>query len=193
MIIQYMMLLTAGVSACFDLAIARIPNAVLFASLAAGAVMRIGQAAGIPAAGAAAVLFPADADAGAASLIDGAAGMAVPVLLLAVFWHNRMIGAGDIKLLAVIGFYAGLRGILWITFWSFAAAAVISAGILWANGNWAERFGYFLKYIRSAIRGEREAPYRTVARGGALRPDCEMHFAVAVLMEVMMYAGGARP
>lgn len=229
MLILYAILLTAGISACFDLAAARIPNGFLIASLAAGTFLRFWYAAaGGPASGSAPLCVggsatalpcagvPASAPvlpcAGVPTLLEGAAGLVVPILLLGFFWHHRMIGAGDVKLLAVIGFYTGAADILWITFWSFAVAAVFSAGILYANGNGPERFRHFFRYVRSLARGDQPGPYRPVRvqketvrvrqkkRGGRsretiqpLRPDCEMHFAVAVFMEVMMYAGGVRP
>jgi Flp pilus assembly protein protease CpaA len=174
MILQFAILATAGISACFDLATARIPNWVFLSSLAAGVCIRFRQAAEYP-------------------FFEGAAGMAVPVLILALFWHHRMIGGGDVKLLAVIGFYTGPGDILWIIFWSFAAAAVISVGILWANRSWQERLGYFLDYVQGDPCGGSARPYRRSCHGRSLRSGSEMHFAVAVLMEVMMYVTGARP
>jgi len=184
MIMPYAILAIAGISACFDLTAARIPNGILLAGLASGVFARL-RVFSIFEAGA--------APAGMPVLVAGAAGMAVPVLLLVLFWHHRMIGGGDVKLLAVIGFYTGPEDILWIMFWSFAAAAVISVGILYANGSGQERLVYFLSYIRNRSRKGGVRPYRQGAQTGTISAGSEMHFAVAVLMAVMMYTGGARP
>jgi prepilin peptidase CpaA len=179
MMLSNAILLIAGIAACFDLCTAKIPNAVLLSALAGGAALRLTALCrlGVPAFG--------------SVLREGARGLCgllIPMLLLLPVWHFRMIGAGDIKLLSVIGFLAGWRGSLWITFWSFAVAAVFSVGIMYRHHSAKKRLYYFLNYLRKVSRNEKTEPYREA--GGGVAADSEMHFSVAVLITAMMYAAG---
>lgn len=78
------LLLTAGAAALEDLAARRVPNDLLWAALACATLMH----------------------AGGGSLATMAAGMAVALLLMPLYLLGGM-GAGDVKLLAVLGAFCG--------------------------------------------------------------------------------------
>lgn len=192
----YAILLIAGIAACLDLAYARIPNLFLLISLAAGAAARILAVCAasdvLPVAMPAQPAFFGAVPRPPAGWIGG---VILPVLLLFPVWHFRMIGAGDIKLFSVLGFFAGAGDILWLMFWSFAIGAVFSIGILSANGNASERFSCLILFVRERLSGNgkgRLKPYREKLpeeEGGKVRRSSEMHFAVAVFMAAIMYTG----
>lgn len=71
----------------------------------------------------------------AAALLGAAAGLALFVPLYAL----RMLGAGDVKLLAMVGMWFGTSALLHATFWTFlcggvlALAAALATGTLWRS------------------------------------------------------------
>ncbi|MGI6117606.1 MAG: A24 family peptidase [Bilifractor sp.] len=180
------LLLISGASACFDLVRARIPNAFLLPCALFCVAMRV-------------------VSEGAAGLFSAAAGFFLPVLLLAVFYYFRMIGGGDIKLLATLGILTGPGDILFVMFWSFSVAAVFAVGILSANHNFRERFAGLTVYVREMLRTGKKKPYRipvaeerkkdregrtksgAVSCRGVIRSASELHFAVPVLIAVISY------
>lgn len=111
------------------------------------------------------------------------AGTALPLFLLFLF---RMLGAGDIKLLSVVGGFAGPEAGFRCILYSFLCGAVLSAAVLALNGDIRERFQYLFSYMKQyGTDGERRA-YR---KPGKRRPE-HIHFSVAVLMGVLLWAGG---
>ena len=122
---------------------------------------------------------------GPGSIASSAAGGALPLLLLLPFFRFRMIGAGDIKLLALLGVLLGPRTILRCLFWSFAIGAVFSVGLMACCGNAGERFSYLIDYTKSILEGRQRRPYRKEWDARA-----NIHFSVPVLMTVLMMTGG---
>ena len=59
-----------------------------------------------------------------------AAGVLIPCVLLLPLFYFRMLGAGDIKVFAVLGGLTGSHGILSIMFGSFLLGAVLSLAFL---------------------------------------------------------------
>ena len=68
---------------------------------------------------------------GVCSLKEAAVGTILPVVILAVFFCLRLIGAGDIKLLCVLGAFIGAQDILFCMLLSFvfAVAAALVHGM----------------------------------------------------------------
>lgn len=65
-----------------------------------------------------------------AGLAVAAAGLAAGLLLLLPFWVLRVMGAGDVKLMAAIGAFVGFPGVLHAILWSFVIGGV--AAVLYA-------------------------------------------------------------
>ena len=112
-------------------------------------------------------------------------GMLLPLLLLFPLFLFRMMGAGDIKLLSVLGGLLGTGTILRSMICSCLLGALLSFAFLMACGNLSERLSYFLRYIRACSRNRRFIPY--------MKPGSRaehFHFTVPVFLGIMLYAGG---
>ena len=90
-------------------------------------------------------------------------GLLVPILILGILFIFRMLGAGDIKLLSVIGSMIGPTKILNCISYSFLIGAVISA------------------YFKT---GKREPYYKSGM------PLENFHFTVPIFLSALLYAGG---
>ena len=71
----------------------------------------------------------------------------------------RMMGAGDIKVMAVIAGYMGMDRGVEIIFYGLAAAAVWSLFYMLKQHILAERIKYFLNYIKHLFQSEQILPY----------------------------------
>ena len=114
-----------------------------------------------------------------------AAGSLLPLALLAVLFWFRMLGAGDIKLLSVLGGLMGASAVLQCIFWSFLFGAVFSIGMISACGSWSQRLSYFLNYVKQYLATKTRVPYRKANEGA----EC-LHFSVPVLMGTLLWIGG---
>ena len=132
-------LIISGVAAATDVKTQRIPNILPAAGMIAGIIY---SAAG-----------------GMETLIDGIWGGAIPLMLLAVFFIFRMIGAGDIKLLMTLGIWLGGRKSLKLLLYTFITAAVFALIRIMASGGLAGRMKYLKAYIRSFLCGGMRGDY----------------------------------
>ncbi len=114
-----------------------------------------------------------------------AAGSLLPLVLLWGLFYFRMLGAGDVKLLSVLGGIMGVPAVLSCIIWSMIFGAVLSAGVLIICGNFLQRLKYFTTYFKIYRRTGQRTPYR---RAGE-RPE-NIHFSVAVLMGALLWIGG---
>ncbi|MFQ7550610.1 MAG: prepilin peptidase [Blautia marasmi] len=109
----------------------------------------------------------------------------MPLLLLYPLFCFRMMGAGDIKLMAVLGGILGVSGILKGMFCAFILGAVLSLAFLISCGNLRERFSYFFHYLKVCKEEHCPVPY---GKQGAQAEN--LHFTVPILLGIMLYAGG---
>ena len=151
---------------CTDLFQEKVPNRWIVLGLAAGAVCQglLHGAGGIP---------------------FYLGGVFLPLVLLFPLFCFRMMGAGDIKLMAVMGGILGSCGILKGMFCAFILGAVLSLAFLISCGNLRERFSYFFHYLKVCKEKHCPVPYR---RQGAQAEN--LHFTVPILLGIMLYAGG---
>lgn len=113
-------------------------------------------------------------------------GSAMPVMFLFILFSARMLGAGDIKLLSVIGGLMGPFTVFKCILYSFLCGAVLSAAILIFCGGLKNRFQYFFSYFQQCFQLKKRIPYRLEGRN---RPE-HLHFSVAILMGVLLWIGG---
>lgn len=111
-----------------DLKEERIPNSLILAGWFLGAVYQI--------------LFY-----GMIEAAFGCLGALVPIVVLFLFFLFKMLGAGDIKLLSVVGMFYGVEQIGAILVWTFFTGAFISLGVLCYRRIMKERFLYFWSYL----------------------------------------------
>lgn len=111
------------------------------------------------------------------------AGAFLPFLLLFPLFLLRMLGAGDVKLLMVVGALVGWPGSLMTLALAFLyGAALALAKMLW-NGCLGERIGYFVRYARDCFVGGGRRAYLD----GELPTCAKLHFSVPVALGTLTY------
>lgn len=91
------------------------------------------------------------------------AGMALVLFPLFVF---RMMGAGDVKMMALLGGVFGIRQGFEIIFFGLAAAAVWSLFYMARKRMFLKRIGYFLNYMMRLFYCGEITPYYDASRDG---------------------------
>lgn len=91
--------------------------------------------------------------------LDSVLGFLFPVISLYGLFYIRGLGAGDIKLLAVIGYYTGVSRILRILFFSMAIGAVYGMILVIYQGSLRQRWNSLVNYVISAYRTGRIDTY----------------------------------
>ena len=70
----------------------------------------------------------------ASGLTHSAVGLACGLLLLLPLWVLRVMGAGDVKLMAAVGAMVGLPGVLHAVLWSFIVGGIAAIGFALYRG-----------------------------------------------------------
>jgi len=112
-------------------------------------------------------------------------GTGIPILLLGSLYYFRMLGAGEVKLFAVLGGFLGARGIFSCILAAFLVGGVLSLLLMVVRGNLVKRFWYFRNYVTAAFGGQSWRPYRSVKER-----DGEFCFSIPVFISVMCWIGG---
>ncbi len=156
---------TAVAAAVTDWRSGRIPNQLLAAS-------------------AAAALMISAFDSASLSLLQALLGGGAGLLLLLPFYLLRGMAAGDVKLMAVIGLYAGPLAITDIALVSFIVGGIFSLLILAAR---SPSVSWFLLGLRSLTGLGSEAATRTFPPEGRLKTKRGVYpFGVAVAIATLM-------
>ena len=158
--------LTAASAAAFDLFRGRIPNALILTGLVFSA--------------AAHVLCE-----GPSGLLPFFTGLAPPLLFLAPAFLLRMIGAGDVKLLMVLGSFFGGSGALHLLLAVFACGSIFALIRMARLRLFAARARYFLTFASDVLSGGTLRPYRQEGD----RPE-NVRFGIPVLLGTLLYIGG---
>lgn len=161
-----LVLLAAG-AVWFDLREGRIPNGLILAGLGAGFVWQT------IARGPAGILF-------------FLGGVGLPVVFLWGLFFFRMIGAGDIKLLAAAGGLLGIGGSALCAAWAVGAGAVYALAFLVWRGELKKRLWYFWAYVYRYAQTREWKPYIC-----GENVDSHFCFSVPVLISICFYVGGA--
>lgn len=82
-----------------------------------------------------------------AVIVDRAAGFLLPASLI-VLYRYSMLGAADIKLFAVAGFYLGFRDSFLFIVMTFMLASGLAVYRIFTNHCLKKRFFYFLNFIK---------------------------------------------
>ena len=110
---------------------------------------------------------------------------ALPFLLFGMLlFRFRVMGAGDGKLMAVIGGYLGIQSGFYAVALGFLAGAVWSLWRLRQPGLAAERFCYLQEYVRAVMRGRCLQPYDSLEHADAPH---HIPFAVCLAVGVCIY------
>ena len=98
-------------------------------------------------------------------LLYGGRILAVTVLWFPLFWL-RMIGAGDIKLMALMAGYLGFRAGARAVLYGFFIGAVLAFLKMLVRRNLVQRLTYFFAYIRRLFLTKEAVPYYQASRDG---------------------------
>lgn len=121
---------------------------------------------------------------GGCGILLFAGGVGVPVLLFGLLYYFRMIGAGDIKLLCVLGSTTGPTGSLHCIFLTLLWGGILSLVIMIYRKNLVSRMEVFFRYVLQYSQGN-PVSYRQYAGEDAL-----FCFTVPVLLGILCYVGG---
>ena len=102
-----------------------------------------------------------------------------PLIFPGILYYGRMMGAGDIKMLCVIGFYLGLPDLLRCLLFSFVMAGVISLALMIRRNNLRPRLSYFFRYLRDCLDERQWKPY-----AGLQDAKARLRFSVPVFLGV---------
>lgn len=117
--------------------------------------------------------------------------MTIPFMLLYPLFMIGGLGAGDIKLLAVISCFFTLRQIFSCLIITFLIGAVFSFLKMLAEGNLLQRMEYLLSYIHDVFRSGEWKLYETDIQERKTKNKDKIHFALPVLLSVMLVRGGS--
>lgn len=160
------LVLIVGAAALCDLRSGRIPNGLIVTGLLWGAAYQI-----IANGAMGAVLF--------------LGGILLPAVLFGAVYYFRMIGAGDIKLLCMIGGFLGPLSCFSCMVASILFGGLISLAVMLRHHNFCQRLLCFSEYISDYSREKHWKPY--LAGTGENARFC---FSVPVLLGVLCYVGG---
>ena len=113
----------------------------------------------------------------------GAAFHGSSILLLYPLFRIGGIGAGDIKLLSAVGCFLTVKETVACLVLSFFAGAVLSLLKMAAERNFLRRMRYLLSYVH-AVAGSGKWKRYGQEEGG------KIHFALPILLGVLLYKGG---
>jgi len=165
--LQLFAVLFAAWAAWVDLRARRIPNALVASGIVA-ALMLQGWVHGI------------------AGLAAAAAGIALGLGLMVPFYALGAMGAGDAKLMAMVGAFVGAKGVLAAAVLTFLVGGVLSLGVAFARGT----LGRLLSNVRAmlyrifspmAVRSKAEIDEPAVSAG-------RLPYAVAIAVGTLLYS-----
>lgn len=114
-------------------------------------------------------------------------GMGIPILLLFPLFWIRGLGAGDIKLLSVIGSFSGWKVSCSIILAAFFAGFVLSVYKILRYHQFFIRMRYLAHYISKCKKENQITPYYRKEEGSQKE---RIHFTVPILFAYLLYLGG---
>lgn len=117
------------------------------------------------------------------SLLNYFGGMIVPILILFPLFMLRMFGAGDVKLLSVVGLFLGTQAAIYIIVSSIVVGGILSIIKLVQNRNIKQRANYFIQYVKGSGCGIRSGYYDAKSDNYANA----IHFSIAILVAVVLW------
>ena len=121
-------------------------------------------------------------------------GILFPIIVLFPIYKIGVIGAGDIKLFSMLGFYFTFMETVFCIFSAFVLGAVISMFCFIRYGNFAERISYLVSYLReSFLAGHFRYYYSDASEDPGLRFEdgkTKIHLAIPIFLSVLLHVGG---
>lgn len=121
-------------------------------------------------------------------------GIIFPVLVMFPLYKIGVMGAGDIKLFSVLGFYFPLMESVSCIFVAFLLGAFGSLISLIRYGNFAERITYLFSYLKECFFQGRFRYYYLDSHGNQIsgfeEDKSKIHLAIPFFFSVLFHIGG---
>lgn len=121
-------------------------------------------------------------------------GIIFPIILLFPLYRIGVIGAGDIKLFSMIGFYFSFMEVIFCIFMAFLLGALVSVISFVRNDNFLERISYLFSYLKDCFNQGHFRYYYLDSKGktisGSKYSKSKIHFAIPIFFSVLLHLGG---
>lgn len=146
------------VAVFYDIRYSRIPNLLLIFGFISGLFVRFSSPPSI------------------SNLLPFILGLGFPLCSLYLLFKIRVLGAGDIKLLAVIGFYTGIDRIIPITVYSMFIAGFYGLILLFIVKDYRRRILSLIRYASHSIKEGRIISYSNFTSD----KNKQIYFSIAI-------------
>lgn len=164
--IQILALLGFGMAAMLsDLETGKIPNSLIITGLSCALLYQLMEY-------------------GIIGILFFCGGCFLPLLLLGTLYYFRMIGAGDIKLLGMIGGYVGPEECLECMFLAIVFGGIISLIIMIRKKSLGKRLSYLGKYINDYTEYKEWKSYMS-----NVDTEAKFCFSIPVMLSILIYIG----
>lgn len=123
---------------------------------------------------------------GKAGVISFLAGSLFPVILLFVLFLFRIIGAGDVKLMAVTGGFLGIHSILRCIIITFILSAGFALIKILKYHNLRNRMQYLANYLSKLMKTKKLEPYYQES----MEDKHILYMSVFIFLSVILYLAG---
>ena len=123
-------------------------------------------------------------DQGVDGVLDSLLGVGIPIACLIWLHVVRMLGAGDIKLLAVLGSIVG-HSVWNLILYSFIVGGILSAIQMLYHHSLVNRIQHFWNYILTCLNTGEIIPYKSGFDEG--NTENTLHFSIAILIAYLVW------
>ena len=128
------------------------------------------------------------------NILSSIPGILFPFIILFPLFQIGVIGAGDIKLFSMLGFYFSFMEVIFCIFASFVFGAMISVISFIRYENFLERMTYLFSYLKECLRMGHFRYYYLNSKGEEVSVDKErnskIHLAFPIFISVLLQVGG---
>ena len=121
-------------------------------------------------------------------------GIVFPVIVLFPLYKIGVIGAGDIKLFSMLGFYFTFMETIFCIFAAFVLGAVVSVLSFIRYDYFFERMTYLFSYLKECLSLGHFRYYYLDSKGKRIsnlkENQSKIHFAIPIFISVLLRVGG---
>lgn len=121
-------------------------------------------------------------------------GILFPIIALFPLYKIGTIGAGDIKLFSMMGFYFTFMENLYCIFIAFVIGAIVSAISFIRYDNFLERMTYLFSYLKECFFTGHFRYYYLDSEGKqsphSMECKSKIHLAIPIFISALLYVGG---
>ncbi|MBR5596587.1 MAG: prepilin peptidase [Lachnospiraceae bacterium] len=120
-------------------------------------------------------------------------GIIFPIIVMFPLYKIGTMGAGDLKLFAMIGFYFPFMETIYCILLAFVIAAGYSLLIMVKDKDYRERFSYLLSYVRDIFTtGNIRYYYKDFEGNDCIKENNrrKVHMAIPLFLSIFLHLGG---